>query len=173
MHRAISTETVRRNLSRWLTAAWIGLLLLGGFYLFRATNNLLADARTAYRPTTLSPSVSGISRPLSGTSPRRDRVHDPVERGYAPHGLVYAILFLAIPLHLVRTRVHRPLRIGVVMLLLLRVGLAANGAVGALTHDERAQVWALVAVGGPGRRGGNGGLRGPSTAAAWGSTAQA
>jgi drug/metabolite transporter (DMT)-like permease len=39
------------------------------------------------------------------------------------------------------------LRIGAVVLLLLGVGLAATGAVGAIIHGERAQVWAFVAVG--------------------------
>ena len=43
---ALSTEAARPNRSRWLTAAWIGLLLFGGFYIFGATNDLLADART-------------------------------------------------------------------------------------------------------------------------------
>jgi hypothetical protein len=43
--------------------------------------------------------------------------------------------------------VHRPLRIGVVVLLLLGVGLAATGVVAAMTHGEPAQGWAFVAVG--------------------------
>jgi hypothetical protein len=42
---------------------------------------------------------------------------------------------------------HRPLRIGVEVLLLLGVGLAATGAVAAATHGQPAQVWAFLAVG--------------------------
>jgi hypothetical protein len=76
MHHGISTETVRRNRSRWLTAAWIGLLLLGGSYLFGAINDLLADAHTAYRPTTPSPSVSGTSWATVRHQPRTFGTHD-------------------------------------------------------------------------------------------------
>lgn len=43
--------------------------------------------------------------------------------------------------------VHRPLRIGVVVLLLLGVGLAATGVVAAMSHSESAQAWAFLAVG--------------------------
>ena len=93
------TETVHRNRSRWLTAAWIGLLLLGGFYLFGATNDLLADARTG-----LPTDHTGTFAAVSGSSWATVRHNSPgvtayvtlLERGYALHELVYAILFLTI-----------------------------------------------------------------------------
>ena len=76
MQHGISTETVRRNRSRWLTASWIGLLLLGGSDLFGAINDLLADAHTAHRPTTPSPSVGGTSWATVRHQPRTFGTHD-------------------------------------------------------------------------------------------------
>ena len=46
MTTTTSTDNLRRHRTRWQTAAWVGLLLLGGFYLFGATNDLIADGRT-------------------------------------------------------------------------------------------------------------------------------
>lgn len=80
---------------RWLTAAWVGLLVLGAFYVFGATNDLLADARTG-----LPTDHTGTFTALTGTA---WTAHQPtaryitlLERGYALHELVFAILFLTI-----------------------------------------------------------------------------
>lgn len=93
------TATVPRRRSRWLTAAWVGLLLLGGFYVFGATNDLLADARTG-----LPADHTGTFASVAGTGWATARHTAPgttayvtlLERGYALHELVYAILFLTI-----------------------------------------------------------------------------
>jgi len=42
---------------------------------------------------------------------------------------------------------HRPLKIGVLVLLLAGVVMAATGVVAALTHDQTGQVWPFVVVG--------------------------
>lgn len=96
---ALSTEAARPNRSRWLTAAWIGLLLFGGFYIFGATNDLLADARTG-----LPTDHTGTFTAVTGSSWAAAQHATPgitayitlLERGYALHELVYAILFLTI-----------------------------------------------------------------------------
>jgi hypothetical protein len=92
------TQTVRPR-SRWLTAAWVGLLLLGGFYVFGATNDLLADLRGA-----LPADHAGTFTAMTGTGWTAARNGAPgitayvtlLERGYAVHELAYALLFLAI-----------------------------------------------------------------------------
>jgi hypothetical protein len=95
----MSTETTRRDRSRWLTAAWIGLLLLGGFYLFGATNDLFADARTGL-PTdhtgTFTAVTGGTWDTAQHATPGITAYITLLERGYALHELVYAILFVTI-----------------------------------------------------------------------------
>ncbi len=96
---ALSTGTTRPGRSRWLTAAWVGLLLLGGFYGLGAVNDLLADARTG-----LPADHTGTFTAVAGSGWATARHTAPgitayitlLERGYALHELVYAILFLTI-----------------------------------------------------------------------------
>jgi hypothetical protein len=83
--------------TRWQTVTWSGLLLLGGFYVFGATNDLVADARSGI-PT----DHTGTFDAVAGTGWATTRHTTPgtaayitlLERGYAVHELVFAILFL-------------------------------------------------------------------------------
>ncbi|HKT02806.1 MAG TPA: hypothetical protein VJT31_25015 [Rugosimonospora sp.] len=85
--------------SRILTAAWIGLLLLAGLYLFGAANDLLADARTGL-PTDHTGTFTAVTGTTwSRTAPTAGYI-TLLERGYALHELVFALLFvvlLAVP----------------------------------------------------------------------------
>lgn len=100
MTSTTATETTNRRPGlRWRTAAWAGLLLLGGFYVFGAVNDLIADGRTG-----LPADHTGTFAAVAGTGWSTARQGSPgtaayislLERGYALHELVYAILFLAI-----------------------------------------------------------------------------
>lgn len=85
--------------TRWQTAAWIGLLLLGGFYIFGATNDLIADARVGIPTdhTGTFGSVAGTSwTTAQHATPGTTAYITLLERGYALHELVFAILFLTI-----------------------------------------------------------------------------
>jgi hypothetical protein len=92
-------RTARPRPSRWLTAAWVGLLLLGGFYVFGSINDLLADGRTG-----LPADHTGTFASVAGTGWAAERHAAPgtaayitlLERGYALHELVFAILFLTV-----------------------------------------------------------------------------
>ncbi len=76
-------------------ASWIGMLLLGGFYVFGATNDLIADARTG-----LPADHTGTFTAVTGTRWSTAQPTAPyitlLERGYALHELVFAILFLIV-----------------------------------------------------------------------------
>ncbi|WP_426507309.1 hypothetical protein ACPPVO_54070 [Dactylosporangium sp. McL0621] len=93
-----SASPSRRH-SPWLTAAWIGLLTLGGLYVFGATNDLIADARTG-----LPVDHTATFTAVTATSWSTAQHTDPgvtgyvtlLERGYALHELVFAFLFLII-----------------------------------------------------------------------------
>jgi hypothetical protein len=93
------TAATRRHHSPWLTAAWVGLLVLGGFYVFGATADLTADARTgipADHAGTFA-SLAGASWPAAQhAAPGTTAYVTLLERGYAIHELVFAILFLII-----------------------------------------------------------------------------
>jgi hypothetical protein len=83
------------RISRLFTAAWVGLLLLAGLYLFGATNDLLADARTGLPTDHTGTFASVTSTTWTRTAPNAGYI-TLLERGYALHELVFAILFLAI-----------------------------------------------------------------------------
>ncbi len=99
MTSTTAAETIRRPGLRWLTAAWAGLLLLGAFYVFGAVNDLIADGRTG-----LPADHTGTFAAVAGTGWDAARHASPgtaayitlLERGYALHELVYAILFLTV-----------------------------------------------------------------------------
>lgn len=81
--------------SRILTPAWGGLLLLGGLYVFGATSDLVADARTGL-PTDHTGTYTAVTgAPWSPATSTAGYV-TLLERGYALHELVFAILFLTI-----------------------------------------------------------------------------
>jgi hypothetical protein len=83
----------------WQTASWIGLILLGAFNLYAAVADLVATAASG-----LPSDHTGTFAALSGRSWMPFKTAQPgvahyitlVERGYALHELVFAILFLAI-----------------------------------------------------------------------------
>jgi hypothetical protein len=99
MDSTVATGTIRQHRPRWQTAAWVGLLLLGGFYVFGATNDLIADARTGiptdHTGTFASVAGTGWDAARHGT-PGTTAYITLLERGYALHELVFAILFLTI-----------------------------------------------------------------------------
>lgn len=83
----------------WRTASWIGLLLLGGFNVFAAAADLAADTGTG-----LASDHTGTFAAVAGRGWASFRAAQPgaahyvtlLERGYALHELVFAILFLVI-----------------------------------------------------------------------------
>jgi hypothetical protein len=85
--------------SRWLTAAWAGLLLFGAFNAFAAVMDLVATAGSG-----LPSDHTGAFARISGTTWNSAKAGQPgtahyvtlLERGYALHELTFAILFLAI-----------------------------------------------------------------------------
>jgi hypothetical protein len=96
-----STATVHTRKPRdWFqTAAWVGLLVLGGFYLFGAANDLIADARTGLPVdhTTTFATIAGTSWDAARqATPGTTSYITLLERGYALHEIVYAALFLTI-----------------------------------------------------------------------------
>lgn len=88
-----------RRAPRWHTASWIGLLLLGVFNVYGAAADLAATAGTG-----LPSDHSGTFTALAGRTWASFKAAQPgaahyitlLERGYALHELVFAILFLAI-----------------------------------------------------------------------------
>jgi hypothetical protein len=83
------------RISRLFTAAWVGLLLLAGLYLFGATNDLLADARTGL-PTDHTGTFTAVTATTWSRTAATAGYITLLERGYALHELVFAILFLVI-----------------------------------------------------------------------------
>jgi hypothetical protein len=88
-----------RKRPRYLTVAWVLLLLLGAFFLFAALSDLAADARTG-----LPSDHSGAFRSVVGFTWAAARHAWPgtsayvtlLEYAYAVHEMVFAILFLVI-----------------------------------------------------------------------------
>jgi hypothetical protein len=95
----MATTTAVSKRAWWQTGAWIGLLLLGAFNLFAVASDLAADSGTG-----LPGDHTGTFTKIAGTSWASFRAAQPgaaryvtlLERGYALHELVFAILFLAI-----------------------------------------------------------------------------
>jgi len=85
--------------SRFLTVAWVLLLLLGAFYLFAPLSDLAADARTGlpgdHRGTFAT--VVGMSWESAKQSPAGvTRYVTLLDVAYAVHELVFGILFILI-----------------------------------------------------------------------------
>lgn len=83
----------------WQTASWIGLLVLGAFNLYAAAADLAATATTGL-PSDHTGTFTAVTgqRWLAFTAAQPAAAHyiTLIERGYALHELVFAILFLAI-----------------------------------------------------------------------------
>lgn len=94
-----ATTSPRPHGSRWLTAAWVGLLLLGGLYVFGAVNDLVADSRTGipvdHVATFTAVSGGGWAAAQHG-DPGVAAYVTLLERGYALHEVVFAVLFLTV-----------------------------------------------------------------------------
>ncbi len=96
---AATAHTSGRQAPWWRTAAWAGLLLLGAFNLFAVASDLAADAGTG-----LPGDHAGTFTSVAGTGWASFRAAQPgaahyitlLERGYALHELVFAVLFLVI-----------------------------------------------------------------------------
>lgn len=98
---AITTAAsgARRRAPWWRTASWIGLILLGAFNIFAATSDLVAGAGTG-----LPSDHTGTFAAVTGRTWASFEAAQPgvahyvtlLERGYALHELVFAILFLVI-----------------------------------------------------------------------------
>lgn len=104
MASTATAPLTRRRAPWWQTASWIGLILLGAFNIYAAAADLAADARTG-----LPSDHTGTFTAIAGRTWASFKAAQPgaahyvtlVERGYALHELVFAILFLiivAIPL---------------------------------------------------------------------------
>ncbi|MGI5133866.1 MULTISPECIES: hypothetical protein [unclassified Streptomyces] len=93
------TKPTDARISRWSTAAWAALLVLGGFNALAALLDLMATAGTG-----LPADHSGTFTRLVGVSWAGVRAQQPgtahyitlLERGYVLHELPFALLFLAI-----------------------------------------------------------------------------
>jgi hypothetical protein len=96
---ASTALTVTRGAPWWQRASWIGLILLGAFNLYAAVADLAADTGAG-----VAGDHTGTFAALTGQSWASFKAARPgaahyitlVERGYALHELVFAILFLAI-----------------------------------------------------------------------------
>jgi hypothetical protein len=85
--------------SWWLTTAWAGLLLFGGFNAFAAVMDLIATTGSG-----LPSDHTGTFAKIAGSTWSTVKAAQPgpanyvtlLERGYALHELTFAILFLAI-----------------------------------------------------------------------------
>ena len=90
---------LRARWPRYLTVAWILLLLLGALFLFASISDLAADARTG-----LPSDHMGTFRTITGStwasvqqsSPKVAQYITLLEVAYAVHELVFALLFLII-----------------------------------------------------------------------------
>lgn len=93
---AVHTPTRR---PRWQTAAWVGLLILGGFYVFGAASDLASDAGTGI-PTDHQNTFASIAgtdwQAAQHGTPGATAYITMLERGYAIHELTFAVLFLII-----------------------------------------------------------------------------
>jgi hypothetical protein len=98
MTRVTEATAVHRR-SVWHTISWVGLVVLGAFNLFAVAIDLAADASSG-----LPSDHTGTFGRLAGTSWAAFKAAShgaaqymtTLERGYALHELVFAILFLAI-----------------------------------------------------------------------------
>lgn len=94
-----TASLARRRAPWWQTASWIGLILLGAFNIYAAAADLAASAGTG-----LPSDHAGTFTALAGRTWASFKAAQPgaahyitlVERGYALHELVFAILFLVI-----------------------------------------------------------------------------
>jgi hypothetical protein len=104
MATTATTASPARRAPWWQTASWIGLILLGAFNVFAAASDLAADAGSGLPSdhTGTFTAITGRAWPAFKTAqPGAAHYITLVERGYALHELVFAILFLiivAIPL---------------------------------------------------------------------------
>jgi hypothetical protein len=91
--------TVTRGAAWWQRASWVGLILLGAFNLYAAVADLAGDTGVG-----VAGDHSGTFTALTGQGWASFKAAQPgaahyitlVERGYALHELVFAILFLTI-----------------------------------------------------------------------------
>jgi hypothetical protein len=95
----------RRRAPWWQTASWVGLILLGAFNLYAAIADLAAGATGTGLPTDHTGTFTALTgqtwAPFKAAQPGAAHYITLIERGYALHELVFAILFLiivAIPL---------------------------------------------------------------------------
>lgn len=99
----------RARWPRYLTIAWILLLLLGALFLFASLSDLVADARTGlpsdhmgtFRNITASTWTS-----VQQSSPKVTQYITLLEVAYAVHEMVFALLFLTIVAIPFRRRMH-------------------------------------------------------------------
>ena len=81
------------------TASWVGLILLGAFNLFAVASDLASDSSTGL-PNDHTGTFSKLARTswasFSAVHPGAAKYITLLERGYALHELVFAILFLVI-----------------------------------------------------------------------------
>lgn len=85
--------------SRWLTAAWAGLLLLGAFNAFAAVTDLTATTGSGLpgdHADTFARLAGHSWQAVRAAQPGTARYVTLLERGYAVHELTFAILFIAI-----------------------------------------------------------------------------
>ncbi len=100
---ATTTASVaRRRAPWWQTASWIGLILLGAFNLYAGIADLAAGSGLPTDHTGTFTAVAGQTwASFKAAQPGAAHYITLIERGYALHELVFAILFLiivAIPL---------------------------------------------------------------------------
>ena len=99
-----TTSLAARRAPWWRTASWIGLILLGAFNLYAAAADLAATAGSGLpldHTGTFTALTSQTWASFNAMQPGAAHYITLVERGYALHELVFAILFLitvAIPL---------------------------------------------------------------------------
>ena len=99
MATTTTTSLGRRRTLWWQTASWIGLILLGAFNIYAAVADLAVSAGTG-----LPSDHTGTFTAIAGRTWASFKAAQPgaahyitlVERGYAVHELVFAILFLVI-----------------------------------------------------------------------------
>jgi hypothetical protein len=83
----------------WQRASWIGLILVGAFNIYAAVSDLAADAGTGLpsdHTGTFTAITSRTWASFKAAQPGVAHYVTLVERGYALHELVFAILFLII-----------------------------------------------------------------------------
>lgn len=95
------TETMRvaRARPRYLTVAWILLLVLGAFFLFAAISDLAADARVGLPTDHMGAFAALAGHPWSAakqSAPGVTQYITMLEVAYAVHELVFGILFLVV-----------------------------------------------------------------------------